>query len=83
VTSSQIHRPRRRRRTDALRRLVREHELSAADFIAPLFVVHGRGIAREIGSMPGVFHLCAVVNWSAILVCIESSRPFLCGHGRW
>jgi porphobilinogen synthase len=57
VTSSQIHRPRRRRRTEALRRLVREHELSAADFIAPLFVVHGRGIAREIGSMPGVFHL--------------------------
>jgi porphobilinogen synthase len=36
---------------------VREHELSAADLIQPLFVVHGSRIEREIGSMPGVFHL--------------------------
>jgi porphobilinogen synthase len=57
VTSSQIHRPRRRRRTDALRRLVREHHLDAADFIQPLFVVHGSKIEREIPSMPGVCHL--------------------------
>jgi len=57
VTSSQIQRPRRRRRTEALRRLVREHELNAADFIQPLFVVHGRGVAREIPSMPGISHL--------------------------
>ena len=35
VTTSQIHRPRRRRRTDALRRLVREHQLEAADLIQP------------------------------------------------
>jgi porphobilinogen synthase len=57
VTSSQIHRPRRRRRTDALRRLVREHQLDAADFIQPIFVVHGSRVEREIGSMPGVHHL--------------------------
>jgi porphobilinogen synthase len=57
VTSSQIHRPRRRRRTDALRRLVREHHLDAADFIQPLFVVHGSKVEREIPSMPGVCHL--------------------------
>ena len=57
MTSSQIHRPRRRRRTDAMRRLVREHQLEAADLIQPIFVVHGSGIEREIGSMPGVHHL--------------------------
>jgi porphobilinogen synthase len=57
VTSSRIHRPRRRRRTDALRRLVREHHLDAADFIQPLFVVHGSKVEREIPSMPGVCHL--------------------------
>jgi porphobilinogen synthase len=57
VTTSQIHRPRRRRRTVALRRLVREHQLDAADLIQPIFVVHGSGIEREIGSMPGVCHL--------------------------
>ncbi|HET7423177.1 MAG TPA: porphobilinogen synthase [Gemmatimonadales bacterium] len=50
------HRPRRRRRTETLRRLVREHELRASDLIQPLFVVHGSNIEREIGSMPGVYH---------------------------
>lgn len=57
MNTSRIHRPRRRRRTDALRRLVREHQLDAADFIQPIFVVHGTGVEREIGSMPGVCHL--------------------------
>jgi porphobilinogen synthase len=57
VNTSRIHRPRRRRRTDALRRLVREHQLDAADLIQPIFVVHGAGVEREIGSMPGVCHL--------------------------
>ena len=40
-----------------MRRLVREHELSADDLIQPLFLVHGSRIEREIGAMPGVFHL--------------------------
>jgi porphobilinogen synthase len=50
-------RPRRRRRTDAIRRLVRETELGAGDLIAPIFVVHGRKVEREVESMPGVFQL--------------------------
>jgi porphobilinogen synthase len=57
VPSTPRIRPRRRRRTDALRRLVREHSLAASDLIQPLFVVHGSAVEREIGSMPGVFHL--------------------------
>ena len=57
VTTSQIQRPRRRRRTEALRRLVREHQIEAADLIQPLFVVHGSRVEREIPSMPGVHHL--------------------------
>jgi porphobilinogen synthase len=36
---------------------VREHQLSAADLIQPLFVVHGARVEREIGSMPDVFQL--------------------------
>lgn len=36
---------------------MREHELSAADLVQPLFVVHGARVEREISSMPGVFHL--------------------------
>jgi porphobilinogen synthase len=57
VTPSPIQRPRRRRRTEALRRLVREHELAPGDLIQPVFVVHGRRVEREIDSMPGVHHL--------------------------
>jgi porphobilinogen synthase len=40
-----------------MRQLVREHELSPADLIQPIFVVHGSGIEREVGAMPGVFQL--------------------------
>jgi porphobilinogen synthase len=36
---------------------VREQTLSPAQLIHPLFVVHGRGVSREIPSMPGVHHL--------------------------
>jgi len=57
VTLPPVSRPRRRRRTGAIRQLVREHVVSPADLIQPLFVVHGTRIEREISSMPGVFHL--------------------------
>ncbi|MCA0374973.1 MAG: porphobilinogen synthase [Gemmatimonadetes bacterium] len=46
---------RRLRRTDGLRRMVRETRLDAAQFIWPLFVRSGTGIRTPIGSMPGVF----------------------------
>jgi porphobilinogen synthase len=36
---------------------VREHELAPGDLIQPVFVMHGRGVDREIDSMPGVHHL--------------------------
>ncbi|WNG47957.1 porphobilinogen synthase [Archangium minus] len=52
-----IHRPRRLRRSPALREMVRETTLAPSDFIYPLFVVEGRDIRRPIGSMPGVFNL--------------------------
>lgn len=46
-------RPRRLRRTQGLRRIMRETELTTDDFIYPLFVVEGEGITRPISSMPG------------------------------
>ncbi len=46
-------RPRRLRATLGLRRMVRETQLDAADLIAPLFIVEGRGVSNPIGSMPG------------------------------
>src|SRR5436305_7764988 len=59
------YRPRRLRNTPGLRRMVAETHLSAADFIAPLFVTHGQKVQREIGSMPGVY------QWSVDQVCYE------------
>jgi len=49
-------RPRRLRRTGAIRELVREHRVSPSELIAPLFVCEGTGIQRPIGSMPGQFN---------------------------
>jgi porphobilinogen synthase len=49
-------RPRRLRRTPALRRLVRETTLSPDNFIFPLFVCPGKGVKTEISSLPGQFH---------------------------
>ena len=48
-------RPRRLRRTASLRALVEETVLRPQNFIAPLFVVEGRGAPEAIASMPGVF----------------------------
>jgi Delta-aminolevulinic acid dehydratase len=47
-------RPRRLRRTASLRALVQETVLRPADFIAPLFVIEGKGAPEPIESMPGV-----------------------------
>jgi porphobilinogen synthase len=52
-----IHRPRRLRRTPALRRMVRETRLTPENLIHPLFAVPGEGVRREVGAMPGVFQL--------------------------
>ncbi|MBL7988513.1 MAG: porphobilinogen synthase [Chlorobi bacterium] len=52
-----IARPRRLRRTPALRGLVRETRLHPANFIYPLFIVPGNGVRNPVGSMPEVFQL--------------------------
>jgi porphobilinogen synthase len=52
-----VQRPRRMRRTAALRAMAEETVLRPADFIAPLFVVEGKAAPEEIKSMPGVFRL--------------------------
>ena len=52
-----IQRPRRNRRTEALRRLCREVVLTTNDLVLPMFAVPGRGVRREIPSMPTICHL--------------------------
>src|SRR5256885_5782882 len=55
--SALVHRPRRLRRSEALRAMVREARLTRDDFILPLFACAGKNIRREISSMPGVHNL--------------------------
>ena len=49
-----INRPRRLRRTDTLRRMIRETRLSPDDLIQPMFVCPGRDVKKAVASMPGV-----------------------------
>ena len=51
------YRPRRLRRSGALRRLVAETHLNASQLVYPLFARGGRRIRKPIGAMPGVFQL--------------------------
>jgi porphobilinogen synthase len=48
-------RMRRLRRTETLRRMVRETRLSRDDLVLPVFVVEGSGVREPVASMPGVF----------------------------
>jgi len=50
-----VHRPRRLRRTEALRGLVRETRLSTAGLVYPMFVCPGSKVRTEVSSMPGIF----------------------------
>ncbi len=56
-TAPGAKRPRRLRRTEALRDLVRETSLEPGDFVYPLFIVHGAEVRQPISSMPGVEQL--------------------------
>ena len=54
-----LFRPRRLRRREALRRMVRETHLRPEDFIYPMFAAPGSRVRQEVPSMPGVARLSA------------------------
>jgi porphobilinogen synthase len=74
-------RPRRLRRTPAIRRLVSETQLSTADLIAPLFVAEGLDSPNEITSLPGHFQhsLDSLVDEISLLVANGVSAVMLFG----
>ena len=51
------YRPRRLRKNEALRSLIRETHLHASQFVYPLFIMPGKKIRQEIPSMPGVYRI--------------------------
>jgi porphobilinogen synthase len=70
-------RPRRSRRHDFSRRLVREHQLSANDFIYPIFIVEGHGISQPIASMPGICRVSIDGAVQAAKECVKLGIPVL------
>src|SRR5881227_35740 len=52
-----ITRLRRMRRTEPLRSMIRETALQPSDFVYPMFVCPGKGVRKEVRSMPGVSNL--------------------------
>ncbi len=65
-----VNRPRRLRRTPYMRNLVRETQLSPADFIYPIFVSDIVDRAEPISTMPGIF------NWPVAEAAAEAKRAF-------
>ena len=51
------YRPRRLRKNESMRALIRETQLSPAQFVYPVFIAPGKNKREEISSMPGVFRL--------------------------
>lgn len=76
-----IARPRRLRRTAAIRNLVRETRLDPACFIYPLFIVPGEGVRLEVPSMPEVFQMSVdvAVRECEELMCIGVRAVILFG----
>lgn len=68
-----VHRPRRLRRSEGVRNLVRETKLTAHDFVLPLFVSEKLNSRRAIASMPGVF------QWAPGEVAEEAQRAHALG----
>jgi porphobilinogen synthase len=82
----QARRPRRLRRTSALRDLVREHALSVKDLVMPIFVDEGINTTVSIDSMPGIFRIpetdiqAEVVRlWESGIRCV---MPFGISHNK-
>ncbi|MEQ9423948.1 MAG: porphobilinogen synthase [Cyclobacteriaceae bacterium] len=65
-----MRRPRRNRKSKAIRALVRETSLSTDDFIFPLFLLEGKNKSVEVESMPGIYRLTLDKMLSEIEVCL-------------
>ncbi len=72
-----FHRPRRLRRTDWSRRLVQENQLSANDFIYPVFLLEGKNRQEEVKSMPGVSRVSLDLLLPTAEDCVKLGIPVM------
>ena len=73
ITYDLPDRPRRNRRCESLRRLVRETVLTPGDLIYPMFITDGSGVQIPIGSMPGI------CRWSPDLLLEQARAAYALG----
>ncbi len=77
TTPFPLNRPRRLRRTDFSRRLVREHALSVNDLIYPVFVLEGENRRESVRSMPGVDRVSLDLLLPVAEKCVELGIPVM------
>lgn len=65
------HRPRRNRKSEAIRGLIRETRLSVSELIFPLFLIDGQNKQTEVSSMPGIFRLSSDLMLREIEACLK------------
>ncbi len=66
-----IIRPRRNRRSQAIRDMVAETHFDLAQLITPLFIIPGEGLRKEIPSMPGIYQRSIDESAREIARCLE------------
>lgn len=65
------HRPRRNRKSEAIRSLIQENHVMVNDFIFPLFLIEGKNKKSEVKSMPGIFRLSPDLMLKEIEQCLK------------
>ena len=66
-----MRRPRRNRKSETIRSLVREHQVTVNDLVFPLFVTDGQQVRHEVSSMPGIFRLSKDLIVQEVGACIK------------
>jgi len=77
LTDYPLARPRRLRRDDFTRRLVREHQLTVDDLIYPVFIVDGTDIQTPVASMPGVNRYSIDKLMTVAQECVDLGIPVM------
>lgn len=71
MTGLNLRRPRRNRKSEAIRAMVEETQVSTDDLIFPLFLIDGTNKKIEVNSMPGIFRLSGDLMLKEIESCLK------------
>ena len=77
IASFPDHRPRRMRRDDFSRRMMRESRLTPDDLIYPVFILEGTNVRQAVPSMPGVERVSIDVLLGVAEQCVQLGIPVL------